>query len=154
TYPPDDERILYAGEQKPEFLLEAGLTYPAERRPFEAVVVLNGEPLRDRPAVDEKSGKLTARIPLQAGENRIQIRLHNAWREVSTPDPPVALRSLPPPRVVEVTASKPRKLQVDIAARVVSASALKPVVELSDGPERRLLTAELTPPDKQAGEAA
>src|SRR5205823_4107755 len=96
----------------------ASLTFPPDRHPFKAVVRVGD---RDIDAtVNEANGVLTAKVPLQPGENRVQARLTNAWHaEASSEEIPV--RYLRPPRVVGVDGpAESNKALVNVEARVES----------------------------------
>src|SRR5262249_26780091 len=78
------------------------------------------------PEVDEAAEALTAQVPLQPGENRIQVRLRNAWGGAFTSDP-VTVRYARPPRVERVEGpGKTEKAAVDLTARAGSPPPPRP----------------------------
>lgn len=149
---PPNGAILLEGKDLPEVQLQGRLVPTSDRRPIQAVILVNDQELSLRPLIDEQTRSLTARVPLRPGSNRILVRLSNEWQETRSMDQPVNVSYLRPPCVIEVAAPKPRKLLVDLEARVFSSSPLSPTVEVLINGWRQRLTADLTPPDMKAKE--
>jgi WD40 repeat protein len=95
TSPPTGT-ILYDGQDAREIRFVAALQQPGESKEFTAALLVNGEPLEIRPVFDSSKQQLTARVPLQFGDNRIRVQLSNRWRGTSLSEP-VLVRYLRPP---------------------------------------------------------
>src|SRR5262249_38972371 len=76
---PRPETILYEGRDPQEVTLEGVLELPADRSEFAAAILVNGAVSDSQPILDRARQRLTARVRLQLGDNRIQVRLSNAW---------------------------------------------------------------------------
>ena len=102
TAPPADS-VLCAGRDAPQVPLVARLGAVAEEHPYSADILVNGAKVSTVPVVDSAHGELTAQVPLSHGENRIQVRLANAWGREAT-STVLAVRYTEPPQIVEVSA--------------------------------------------------
>ena len=119
--PPD--AVVY---DLPRVKLTGRLIAPPDRHPFEATLIVNGATRPERPVLDEVAGTVSAEVRLDPGENRIQVRLGNAWRSAWITEPAhVAYRR--PPRVVgvETTAAGDRPF-LDVSARIEAPDDLPP----------------------------
>ncbi|MBV8270467.1 MAG: hypothetical protein JO252_29415, partial [Planctomycetaceae bacterium] len=95
--PPD--RVVYGGPDPPVVRLRARLVAPGDRRPYRPVLLINGKEQPDvRPIIDERAALLTASIPLQPGDNQIEVRLSNEW-EAKSFSKPVGVTYKRPPRI-------------------------------------------------------
>ncbi len=98
TLEPSD-RVVYGWPDPPVVRLRARLVAPGDRRRYRAVLLINGKEQPDvRPVIDEKAALLTASIPLQPGDNQIEVRLSNEW-EARSFSKPVGVTSKRPPRI-------------------------------------------------------
>ncbi|HMB04624.1 MAG TPA: hypothetical protein VKP69_12900, partial [Isosphaeraceae bacterium] len=122
------DAVVYAapGADPPHARLRARLIATGDRHPFEAAILVNGEEQPGRPVIDEAAGTLTAEVPLQPGDNRIQVRLGNAWRSAWITEP-VGVTYRRPPRVVALeTGAVGDRPFLDVSARVESPDDLPP----------------------------
>src|SRR5262249_40357937 len=99
---PRAETLLYEGQDPQEVSLEGTLELPAERSEFAAELLVNGAVSNSRPILDPSRQHVTARIPLQLRDNRIQLRLSNAWKVTSLSEP-ILVRYLRPPHRLHFT---------------------------------------------------
>jgi WD40 repeat protein len=116
------EAVIYGepGAAPPRVRLRARLNLPADRRPYEAAILVNDEERPGRPVIDEGVGTLTAEIPLQPLDNHIRVRLRNAWGASSISEP-VSVEFRRPPRVVALeTSAVGDRPFLDLTARVES----------------------------------
>lgn len=103
------------------------LVHPADDpQPYDRVILVNDKVLDKQPAIQERAGVLTAKVPVTPGENRIQIRVSNRWGSVFTSEP-VLLRYLRPPRVVSLKrdGAEDARPVLDLVAEVRSPLPLK-----------------------------
>lgn len=151
---PGDGASLLRDKDEPEVRLEARLSPVADRRPFTAKILINGKEAAEKPVMDAAATRLSTRIVLQPGENRIQVRLKNEWSEGTPAEVRVHYRR--PPRVVALPAPVVGDNPVlDVAAELESPADL-PVTTaqvLAEGPgaARRTFPAELVPPAAVGG---
>ena len=95
--PPDP--VVYGGPDPPVVRLRARLVAPGDHRPYRAVLLINGKEQPDvQPIIDEKAALLTAWVPLQPGDNQIEVRLSNKW-EARSFSKPVGVTYKRPPRI-------------------------------------------------------
>ena len=97
--PPDPVVYGGPGPDPPVVGLKARLVAPGDRLPYRAVLLINGKEQPDvRPVIDEAAALLTARVPLQPGDNQIEILLSNEW-EARSFSKPVGVTYKRPPRI-------------------------------------------------------
>jgi hypothetical protein len=151
---PAQGTVLYQGHDKPEVLLQGRLIAPADRHPYEAVVLVNGQPRDIRPAIDAKAQTFRARVPLdQPGDHRLQVRLSNPWQVVATTEgvqvrwlrPPANLQFEQPPGV------KTDKPLIDLDVRVESPLPLLPESVEAKVQDRAIARVEVLAPDPARG---
>lgn len=94
--------VLVDGRDEPQIELSGRLEPPEDEHPYEVQVVLNGQALPDAPKIDREEHAFRATIALQPGENLLQLRLSNPWRESMTKA--VAVYYKRPPRIVSIDA--------------------------------------------------
>lgn len=88
--------ILSEGQDPREVQLAGTLELPPDPREFAVAVLVNGVPADTRPVLDSSRRRLTANVSLQFGDNRIQVRLSNAWQVTSVSEPVVVHYARPP----------------------------------------------------------
>ena len=76
---PNDGAELIEGRDARSITIRGRIGPVPERRPFQAVVLLNGQPLRESPTIDADGESFTIETELANGENRIEAQLSNAW---------------------------------------------------------------------------
>ncbi len=119
---PKPDAKLYDDRDKPAIRLVAELTPPADPQPFEAVLIVNDK--EQKLPVDPKQTRLEADVPLRPGDNLIQLRLSNAWKQTVTATAAVSYQR--PPRDLKfVSAAKSSKPLTDVVATVRSPRGLK-----------------------------
>jgi WD40 repeat protein len=89
---PRPDQDFYEGTDPRTVDVEGMLTFLAESPPFAAHVWLNDKELPEPPVIDAQTGKLRARVPLQPGENRIQVKLSHKWDTATFPGLPLIVR--------------------------------------------------------------
>lgn len=111
---------FFEGSDPREIQVRVRLTLPEQPHPFQAVVLVNGK----ETAATIHEQDLAARVVLDNGENRIQLRLSNAWNAVVvTGDWQV--RYLRPPHHIEFAEPKgTEKAMAQLEAKVQSALPL------------------------------
>ncbi len=136
TSPPQDATLV-AGRDEPRIRLTGRLRWPQKSPyPLEATLLLNGEPLPARPAIDAQRQVFSTRVDLPPGANTLQLRLSHAWDGVAMSEVR-RVRYLRPPRVVGATAPKVvQQPLTDIVFRVESPSEF-PLLSLSVGGRER-----------------
>jgi hypothetical protein len=121
---PETALTVYAdGKAPPDLALEFKVIAPPDRRLFEAALLIDGQKQADKPVIDDKAEKLTAKVRLQPGANRIQVQLSNQWQALSLSEPVVA-RYLRPAKIVETSPKESKKPLVDLVANVSSPTPL------------------------------
>jgi len=116
--------LQFGEKESGELSLQGRLRLPADRRPFRALVFVNDKELPAPPAIDERAETLSAKVPLQPGDNKIQVRLNNTW-EGSSVSNMISVRYARPPRIVEMLAPpESSKPFAEITAHVRSPLAL------------------------------
>jgi WD40 repeat protein len=144
--PPAQGRVFYdAGQGPPAIELKGRLfDQPKDSPPYKAVLLRNGVELADPPTLDKANQQLTAKVALQPGDNRIQVKLTNDYAvEFSEV---LNLRYLRPPHKIVLDDPKlGGKALTDIVARVESSLPL-----LADSVQatingRPIPTSQLTP---------
>ncbi|MCS6853002.1 MAG: hypothetical protein NZ700_17740 [Gemmataceae bacterium] len=146
---PANGLTLYEGRDPGVVELVARLVRAADPQPFSAVVVLNDKPLAQVPSIDEEAGVLRAKVPLQPGDNRLQLQLENEWHGLAT-TAAVTVRYLRPPRRLAWERPQPGdKPLVDLTARAESPLPLAPErVRLEVNGQPVKAAAEVTPSGK------
>ncbi len=90
----------------PRRITVSGRIGPAEdKRPCQAVVLLNGQAAGEPLAIDEGAETFSTEVELGNGDNRIQVQLSNAWGARSTSEA-VRVRYLRPPQIVDLSVPK------------------------------------------------
>ncbi len=92
---PVPEAVVRKAGDTARLPLRAILTWPADRHPCRADVLVNGVSQGPPRTLDVKQGQLEAELNLEPGNNEIQIVLQNAWHRFATPTTLVIFRSLP-----------------------------------------------------------
>jgi WD40 repeat protein len=118
--------VLYEGKDPAEVQVRYRMLMPPDTQKFAVVVMLNdSEQQKIVPQIDAKTQSLTARVPVQHGDNRIQIKVSNQWNVVETSEDIVVARYLRPPRIVKLDGPKESdKPLADLTATVHSALPL------------------------------
>lgn len=148
---PANGSTVYGEKDTGEVTLEAQLTLPRPLHAYKAKVLVDGKEPDDPPPVtiDEAARRLTARVPLHPGTNRLQVRLSNKWGALFT-SAPVEVEYLRPPRVVKLIAPEESKdPAIDLEAKVRSSRPLLPEmvkVEVNGAPSRARATVAEDPP--------
>jgi len=113
-------KVFYEGDDPREIEIKASLTPPADAKPYKAIVLVNGKALATVPVIAKNGRSLTAKVPLAAGENRVQVKLTNEWKGVAASEEQV-VPYLRPPRNIRFDKVDPgAKAFVDVVARVDS----------------------------------
>src|SRR5262249_39250437 len=99
--PLNEGRDLFEGKDRPEVAVQGRPIPPADPQPFEAVVLVNG---KEAQKIARPDKDFSATVPVQPGENLIEVRLSNAWQMTDTVDARITYRR--PPRIVKL--EKPR----------------------------------------------
>ncbi len=119
---PKSDFKLYDDRDKPTVKLVAELTPPAHPQPFEAVLTVNGKDQVLPVKPDQQ--RLEAEVGLRPGENLLQLRLSNAWKQTATANAAVSFKR--PPRELKFTSpAKSSKPLADVTATVRSPRDLK-----------------------------
>jgi hypothetical protein len=139
---PLEDHCLYEGQSRPEVELKGAIALPPDPLPFKleirvfhedkAVVQENGkseiiisfdEAELAKPAAVEGLTRTLAKLRLLPGDNRIQVRMSNAWSPGTCVERHVSYRR--PPRIVSLANTDPgNKPFTDVIARVESPSGL------------------------------
>jgi len=124
---PEDQAALYHGKDPDHLQLEARILWPDNRLSCEAILLVNdrlqGVPVK----VEAEMAILAIPVALGAGDNRLQLRLRNAWGSERAFDP-IHVRYLRPPMVTtEPAPAVSDRGRVDLEAQAVSAAALKSI---------------------------
>ncbi len=85
---PKADQTLIEGRDPQTLELSAKFPKAREPHPFKAAILLNGKRSKVEPAIDLEAGTISAKIPLELGENQVALELTNAWN---------------PPKVLPVT---------------------------------------------------
>ncbi|MBY0527305.1 MAG: hypothetical protein K2R98_28170 [Gemmataceae bacterium] len=148
---PVNGQPLYEGEHKRLVELKGLWQWPGDAHACTATVLVNGKE-QDKPAdVTARAASFAAMANLQPGENWVQVRIKNAWRETTTPKVLVSYRR--PPRITSLAGPKlVEKPFVAVAALVASPKSLPLTRVRVQGNE---LAAELLKPEvvEQDGDA-
>jgi WD40 repeat protein len=141
---PSQGSVYYEGEGKPEVALKAKLVTPPDAGQFTASVLLNGAVRAEvQPVLTADS--FSATVPLQPGNNGLQIRLQNKGGATTTTES-LLVRYLRPPRITRFDGPKTSKEPlVLLSAQVESASPLQAAQADVNG--REITTVELVRPD-------
>lgn len=100
---PRDDAELIEGRDSRRVKITGRIGPVPEKRPFQAVVLLNGQPLNESPTIDAAGETFSIEAELADGENRIEAQLSNAWG-ARVRSEVVRVHYLRPPRIVEVSA--------------------------------------------------
>lgn len=111
--------IVVEGKDAREIRVEGIWPEQEDPRDFQATLFVNEQPQRSPVEVFAKERRLTAAVTLQPGENRIQIRLANAWQATSLAETEVRYNR--PPRILPIDSTvTTQKPEIDLVARVES----------------------------------
>jgi WD40 repeat protein len=99
---PRDDAELIEGRDARRVKITGRIGPVPEKRPFQAVILLNGQPLADAPTIDAAGETFSIEAELADGENRIEAQLSNAWGARARSEV-VRVHYLRPPRIVEVS---------------------------------------------------
>jgi WD40 repeat protein len=121
---PEPGRLVVGQGKTQAIEVRARLTPPGHAHPYQAFVLVNGQEYRAN--VNEANRLLTASVPLRPKDNRIQIRLRNAWGAeftsaavpVTYHRPPLVLGLGGPPRTDQPTAEFVAQVRSDLEVRV------------------------------------
>ena len=100
---PRDDAELIEGRDGRRVKIAGRIGPVPEKRPFQAVVLLNGQPLKEAPTIDADGETFSLEAEMADGENRIEAQLSNAWG-ARVRSEVVRVHYLRPPRIVEVSA--------------------------------------------------
>jgi WD40 repeat protein len=146
---PAPETVIRQAGDSAQVPLRALLTWPNDRHPCQAEILVNGKSQGPPQAIGVKQEQLQADLNLEPGNNETQVVLQNAWHRFTTPPTLVIFRSLPqviaftqgpvankPPRVTlnaTVATANTRPLtRVEVHSWKASAEGLPPTrVEMS-----------------------
>jgi WD40 repeat protein len=140
---PRDGAVVYADRDLKDTAVvqvRGRLSRPADQHPYRATVVVNDRESTAAAILDANAGTLTIPATLSPGDNRIRLKLSNAWSmESSTED--ILVRYRRPPYVLDVKQAEAKgKPALNLEARVRSPLPLKDVVVEVNGrsstPER------------------
>jgi WD40 repeat protein len=113
TYKPDVPRVSidapttgqvrYAKKHSQQIRIEGRVVEPADKRPFQIQLLVNEKPTEPPVpiVVSPADSTFHAELPLQPGENRVQIKTSNEWGSEWTSEV-TAVRFLRPPEIVRV----------------------------------------------------
>jgi WD40 repeat protein len=76
---PKADQTLIEGRDPPMLELSAKFPKAREPHPFQAAILINGKRSKVEPAIDLEESSISAKIPLELGENQVAIELTNAW---------------------------------------------------------------------------
>jgi WD40 repeat protein len=147
---PVEGQPLFQGQDALTVRVEGRLLWPATRHACVAQVLVNGKEQGKAVALAAEAKTFAASAELQPGENRIQVRLKNDWREMTAPKLLVSYRQ--PPRVLSLKApGKAIKPFGELVALVETPKALPLTLLKINGAERA--AADLKPTvDRQEGD--
>jgi WD40 repeat protein len=152
TAPPDGH-VVYGEKETGEVELQAEVLLPFPGYPYEygvKVLVDDKEPAQmPAPQLDGKAAKVTARVPLHPGINRLQVQCVTRWEEPFTSEPVRVRYARPPLQVkLDAPAMRTQKPFIDLEARVRSPLRLLPgTARIEVNGERR--SAEVTVGERQ-----
>jgi WD40 repeat protein len=145
---PADETVLYDDADQAAVLVAGRFDGPADFRPFKVEILVNGQSAM-RLEVDRKVPALREKVKLSPGDNRIQVRLSNAWRNQATTEA-VVVSYLRRPRIQILVDNPPlvvKRPLVTLKARVTSPVPLKSVdAEVAGAGPRRPVKVKLEGP--------
>jgi WD40 repeat protein len=98
---PVDGQPFVQGKDAQRIKLEGRVVWPEARHAFSIQVLVNGKEQGEPESIDLKTQSFTGLASLLPGENAIQLRLKNPWRESLATRVAVTYRR--PPRVVSLT---------------------------------------------------
>jgi WD40 repeat protein len=98
---PRDDAELIDGRDSRRVKITGRIGPVSDTRPFQALVLLNGQPLNEAPTIDAAGQTFSIEADLADGENRIEAQLSNAWG-ARVRSEVVRAYYLRPPRIVEV----------------------------------------------------
>jgi hypothetical protein len=118
---PSQGLVVTEGRDQPHVQIKGRLIPRDGASPFQAAITVNGKQV-GRPVINSET--LTADVPLDPGENRIEVRLTNEWHGTPTVQQTLVTYRRPP-RIVELENPTigPKPL-IDLVARVESPSDL------------------------------
>ncbi len=76
---PKTDVVLVEGRDAPLLQLSARLPAPRQRYPFAVSIFVNGKPATVAPTIDLEAGTVTAKIPLELGQNKVALKVSNEW---------------------------------------------------------------------------
>jgi WD40 repeat protein len=150
TEPPQG-LVLYEdgkdGGTPPQVQVKGQLILPADDHDFAATVLVNGLDLPTcKPVIDRPAQTFSVSVPVQPGNNDIQIRLSNAWKQAAVSEG-LLVRCLRPPRVIGWQgAEKSTAALANLTASVESALPIQAAQASVNG--RDVATVEVVPPAK------
>ncbi|MBL8796268.1 MAG: hypothetical protein JNM56_20380, partial [Planctomycetia bacterium] len=98
---PVDGQPFVEGQDAQRIKLEGRVVWPEARHAFSVQVLVNGKEQGEPENIDLKTQSFSGLASLLPGENTIQLRLKNTWRESQTTRVSVTYRR--PPRLVSLT---------------------------------------------------
>ncbi len=123
---PAPEAVVRDTQDTARVPLRAVLTWPEDRHPCEAEILVNGLSQGPPRTVGVKQERLEADLDLEPGNNDVQVVVHNPWHRAVTPPTLVIFRSLP--RVTAVTpgpvANKPPRVTLNATLETANARPL------------------------------
>ena len=123
---PAPEAVVRDTQDTARVPLRAVLTWPEDRHPCEAEILVNGVSQGPPRTVGVKQEKLEADLSLEPGNNDIEVVLHNPWHRAATPKMLVIFRS--PPKVTAFTPgpveNKPPRVTLNATVEAVNACPL------------------------------
>jgi WD40 repeat protein len=150
---PSPGLVVYGDKAVTEIALKGRLIPTTATRLESAAFLVDGREVPAPATVDPQGQTLTARVPLQPGSHRVQVKLRNRWREAWVADIP--LRYARPPRVLSVEGPRETaKPLVDLRARVQSPLPLLPEAVKAEVNGREIASVRILPPDPARGESA